>query len=67
MEYFVFEEETRLLHVREGVTASINRVSMKVNLFEIKEGYYRFSLERHEKLFYKTLFLPIQNTVLAII
>ena len=65
MEYFVFEQEKRLLHVRDGVTTVINRLTMKVTLFEVRDGYYRFALERHEKLGYQALHLPIQNTVLA--
>lgn len=67
MEYFVFEEKERLLHLRDGITSTVNRISLKVNAFEIRDGYYRFEFEKHETLGFKRFHMPIQNTFLSVV
>ena len=67
MEYFVFNEEKKTLSVRDGFTNTLDRTTMKVKFFEIREGYYHFEVEKHPKLEYKSIYLPIQNTLLSVI
>jgi hypothetical protein len=67
MEYFVFNETNKTLSVRDGFTNLIDRLTLKVKFFEIKDGYYHFEVEKHPKLEYKSLYLPIQNTLLSVI
>ena len=67
MEYFVFNETEKTLTVRDSITTTIDRLIMKVKFFEIREGYYHFEVEKHQKLGYKSIYLPMQNTVLCVI
>lgn len=67
MEYFVFNETNKTLSVRDGFTNLVDRLTLKVKFFEIKDGYYHFEVEKHPKLEYKSLYLPIQNTLLSVI
>lgn len=67
MEYFVFNETEKTLTVRDSITTTTDRLIMKVKFSEIKEGYYYFELDKHGKLGYRKLYLPIQNTVLCVI
>lgn len=67
MEYFVFNETNKTLSIRDGFTSTIDRMTMKVKFFEIKENYYHFEVERHPKLEYKSLYLPIANIMLSVV
>ena len=67
MEYFVFDEKDKTLSVRDGFANMTDRTTMKVKFFEIKENFYHFDVEKHPKLQYKSIYLPIQNTLLSVI
>lgn len=67
MEYFVFNETNKTLSIRDGFTTMIDRMTVKVKFFEIKENYYHFEVEKHPKLEYKSIYLPIHNTLLSVV
>lgn len=67
MEYFVFNETDKTLCIRDGFTNMTDRLTLKVKYFEIRDNYYHFEVEKHPKLQYKSIYLPIQNTVLSVI
>jgi hypothetical protein len=67
MEYFVFNEAEKTLGIRDGFTSTADRTTLKVNSFEIRESFYHFEVEKHPLLDYKSVYLPIQNTLLSVV
>jgi hypothetical protein len=66
MEYIVFDKTKKELYIRDTVTASHNRLTLKVLAFYLEEHSFHFELDPSNVLMIKEVYYPKQSTVLSI-
>jgi hypothetical protein len=66
MEYIVFDQTKKELYIRDTVTASHNRLTLKVLAFYLEEHSFHFELDPNNILMTKEVYYPKQSTVLSI-